>query len=80
MAIDPPTKPLHQVTVSEERFSDNRLDAQWMRERSASYRGQWVALYDGELLVSGYDRAHVIKEADKRCRLYTLTKVWDTID
>ncbi len=54
-----PAKPL-RVGGGEPDF-DRTPDIQWIREQSAAYRGQWVALLGGELLAHSESLEEVVQ-------------------
>jgi hypothetical protein len=45
--------PAKILRVGGERGVDRAPDFQWLKDHSSEYRGQWVALFAGELLAHG---------------------------
>jgi hypothetical protein len=48
--------------LAEIELPDPRPNDQWLKEHKEEYRGQWVALYNGELIAHGTDGEEVVKK------------------
>jgi hypothetical protein len=57
MILAPPV-----VRKSDVRDVDRDLDYRWIDEKSKAYKGQWVALFSGELLAHGENLKELMAE------------------
>ena len=49
-----------QIGVAERREERNKADQAWLRENRAQYRGQWVLLDGGRLVLADRDASKLI--------------------
>ena len=56
-------KTLPQIRPAAIKQLDRTRDFEWLKTNRQNYVGQWVALFGGELLVSGNEAKTVLQEA-----------------
>jgi hypothetical protein len=56
--------PAKTIRVGGERDIDRTPDFQWLKDHGDMYRGQWVALFGGELLASGEDLENLLAQLE----------------
>ena len=56
--------PAKILRVGGERDIDRTPDFQWLKDHGDEYRGQWVALFGGELLAHGEDLEKVLSQLE----------------
>jgi|tagenome__1003787_1003787.scaffolds.fasta_scaffold20436151_1 hypothetical protein len=57
--------PAKFLRVGGERDIDRTPDFQWLKDHGDMYRGQWVALFGGELLAHGENLKDLLAELEK---------------
>jgi len=51
--------------IAEIEAPDPRPNYQWLEDHKDEFRGQWVALYNGELIAHGADGVEVVKAVNQ---------------